>query len=1309
MPKGRHSATWGVGQLADRVTPRVRRALLEPCAPYKPVRPRTDTKDHTLGKNVDMTVDGDEVMDELSVSSFAESLTALRLKAGLSVRDLSRRTGIPSGTLGGYFSGRHLPPANRPEVLDSILSACGVDAQDRQAWRQRLVELHRARRAVTVQRAPYRGLAGFGVEDHELFFGRNQLVDELRNRLEEIGHGVVVVVGPSGTGKSSLLRAGLIPALRHESAGDRWGYEIITPGDDPTSTVDAAIGRLENLRDRARLLVVDQFEELFTLTEDEDVQAAAVRRLVGWAESTTSAEPRALLVGLRADHFGDVAARPELVAALRHNQVLVPPMTDDQLRAAIEGPAGEVGLKLEWGLSDVILADIRGSDVIHILPHLAHTLEAMWEVSDRKLLRIKDYKTVGGVAGAVRRSAEQAFEFLDPEQQEVARTLLLQLIALAPDAGPSRRSRSRQVLASFHSAAPEVLDYLIAHRLVTASEKDVSLSHEALITAWPRLHHWLDEDRSDLLLRGLLGRQERTWRDHDRDPDLLLQGSLLATVREWSEAHEAELTDVEREYIRASELRADARDRERRRQHRRTQQLLAMALAFAMLTVLAGAAALQSRSTAAGQRDEARSRQLARVAATLRENNIPLANQVALRAFEIAQTRESRSALVDATSLPVLTRRLDPGAPRAVAADNAGSFLAFGGSDGRVDLVAYDSEKLIDVSSVTLDEEGSSVQSVALAHDGHLLGVAGDSPHVRLYDTSAAHDPVVLADLPVDRTVFDLSFTPDGHYLLAALDADDDGAGAILLWERVGDNWVARDPYVDVEGSARGLTVADDGRRVAAATMSGHLYLWTLGPQGLVLNDIAEVGDDQTRQFDVALSPGASHLAAAGSDRVVRLFPVEPDDALGEPIELDGFGSWVNAVSFTPDGAQVVAGASDSTLRVWDMPRGDAGPTLRTVLPVSAAVTSVGAIGDDRTVFTTTDTSSYVWHRTRGILPLHQDTIFVTRSSADGTRTITTPGTEDGAVHVWDTSTPREPALLSSLRAPKEMGVLDGAGGISRSGTIVVAGTSTGFVVSWDITDPRSPRLLGGARVGDSYIDYIDLFDNDRTVVAASNDGRLGTIALTEPNRVREVIDLPDPALSAVGSSRHLIATGGTQGGVNLWDGYDLVGGPLARLDIDLAVFALDFNATDTVLAAGGANNQVQLFDVSDPTAPVSATPALRGPAATVYSVQFSPHDGRLAAATLDGTVWVWRTEDEGYRSELVLQSPPAPLNAVGWINDRHLIAGGHEGRAHLWVIAPDAAAEIVCTSTGSPATELEWTTHLPGIDYTPPCGQETR
>ncbi len=1249
-----------------------------------------------------MSATESETTHESPAGAFGEALTTLRLRAGLSVRELSRRTGIPSGTLGGYFSGRHLPPVNRPEVLGSIVTACGAAPEEVRVWHERLVDLHQGRRVPLVMRTPYRGLAGFGTGDRDIFFGRSELIEDLVEHVESAcaAGGIVLVVGASGTGKSSLLRAGLIPEM--QSAERAWQCELITPGADPAEAVEEV---LEALADRPRaLLVVDQFEELFTLTPDDDERSATVNRLVAWAGETTPERTRVLVLGLRADRYGEAAAHPGLVAALRDQQVLVPPMTEDELRSVIEGPAGRVGLKLEWGLVDVILSDLQASDLTHVLPHLSHTLQAAWEDSDRRQLRIRDYKAVDGVVGAVRRSAERAFADLDSEGQQVARTIVLRLIVPHPDAKPSRRSRSREDLVRLHPEAGRVLDHLVAHRLLTVSETHVTLSHEALISTWPRLQRWLDEDRADLLLRERLGRHERTWEEHGRDPELLLRGSLLDAVRTWTVTHDGELNQAESDYLRASEEQARQQVKDKDRQHRRTQQLLAVALSLALVAVLAGVAAMQSRSAVAEQRDEARSRQMSRVAANLRESNVSLANQVALGGYQVSDTRESRSALIDATSLPVMTRRLDPGAPLAASANGAGDLVAFGGTDGGVDLVRVDGERMTDLATVTLDESGTTVQAVAIDETGALLAVGGGADAVRLFDVSDPGNPELLRELTTDRTVFDLVFSPDGRWLVAAGDEDPDGQAQVLRWERVDAVWVERAPVTGVAGSIRGISFDGSGTMLAGATMGGHIYLWSLQASTVSESDQVHVGDDSTRQFDVDLSPDGTHLAAVGSDKTLRLFGITAEGALEPKAELADFQSWVNAVSFTADGRFVVAGSSDSTLRMWEVPEGDEPVQVRGVLPVSAAVTSVDVVDDQRMVITTTDTSAYLWHLTEGVLPLSGDTVFITTASRDGTRALTSSGTADGHLYLWDTTRPRIPALLTTLEAPESEGVLDGAAALSTDGNLAVSGTATGHLVGWDVTDPDDPQQVLGLQVGEKYVEHSALFAGDSHVVAATNDGLVSVVALDDPDRVAAQIVPDDPVLTVAGSAGPIIATGGVLGGVQLWDGTDLKAGPVGTIDVELSIFGLDFSNDGNLLAVGGANNQLELFDVSNPAAPVAVGPTLSGPAATIYSVAFSPDGSRVAAAVLDETVWVWRKAGDDYASELVLRSALAPLTAVGWVDEHHLLAGGQEGRAYTWLVDAPAAEAFVCATTGTPATEREWATHLPGIDYAPPC-----
>ncbi|RIK15578.1 MAG: hypothetical protein DCC50_07660, partial [Acidobacteria bacterium] len=609
---------------------------------------------------------------------FARDLTAARQHAGLSVRDVARATGIPSATLGGYFAGRHLPPTNRPEVLAGVLGALGVPTREHPAWRRRLLELHSRRRRPAVSRAPYPGLRAFDTEDHDLFFGREELVERLLSAVQQAVDDplpVVVVVGPSGAGKSSVLRAGLLASL---PAGVG---TLTTPTglDVPAGGTAAADGPVRGV------LVVDQLEELWTHPALKAEADRTLDDLLSWAAGGAG---RVLVLGLRADFFGEAMRHPALAQVLEHRQVLVGPLGGEQLRQAIEGPARRVGLALEPGLAEVILADVRQDTVGSPLPHLAQVLETMWEAGDRRALTVEDYRRAGGLEGAIRQSAEAALASLPAEQHGLAMTVLLRMVT-GSGQGWTRRLVSVAELAALDAAAREVLDHFVARRLVTVGTDVATLSHESLVGAWPRLRDAVEARRGDLARRDSLERVARDWDEDGRSEDHLLRGSRLAATDEWVVAAPEPLPALQQDFLDASRRLEERTRSERTAARRRRQAVLVLMAVLLLVASVAGLTAVRASDAARTQRDQAQSRQMAVAAANQRETDPGLSQQLAVAAYRASDTRESRSAVLDATTSPVITAwSLEDAVLERAATVAGGEHLVLSGPSGGVRVVS---------------------------------------------------------------------------------------------------------------------------------------------------------------------------------------------------------------------------------------------------------------------------------------------------------------------------------------------------------------------------------------------------------------------------------------------------------------------------------------------------------------------------------------------------------------------------------------------------------------------------------------------
>ena len=443
---------------------------------------------------------------------------------------------------------------------------------------------------------PYMGLAAFQAEDAPWFFGRQRLVAELIARLSEAPF--LAVVGPSGSGKSSVLRAGLLSAVGDGAlpGADVRATIVITPGGHPVEELAVRLSAqcnvaarsllgdwraepawlrlatrqaLTDAPDGARLLLmVDQFEEIFTLCADEAERHGFIRALAALASEADS--PAIVVLGVRADFYARCAEYPELVAVVQDHQVLVGSMTSAELREAIICPAARAGLALEPGLVETVLADV--GEEPGSLPLLSHALFATWQRRQGDTLTIEGYRAVGGIRQAIGQTADAAYARLDPAQQEIAKDVFLRLTALGEGTSDTRRRASRAELLDGRDAevVEVVLGRLAEARLVILDEDSVQVAHEALIREWPMLQGWLAEDREGLRIHRRLTEAAGEWEALGRDPDALYRGVRLAGAREWAEGRKARLNALEDAFLGASiDQERDEQEAVRRRNRQR--------------------------------------------------------------------------------------------------------------------------------------------------------------------------------------------------------------------------------------------------------------------------------------------------------------------------------------------------------------------------------------------------------------------------------------------------------------------------------------------------------------------------------------------------------------------------------------------------------------------------------------------------------------------------------------------------------------------------------------------------------------------
>ena len=611
---------------------------------------------------------------------------------------------------------------------------------------------------------PYKGLAAFDAADAEYFFGRERLIAELVARM--VGSSFIGLVGPSGSGKSSALQAGLLPSLAGGiiPGSEEWIQVPMRPGEhpmaelqtslakrlttqltaktDPASMLDAALSGMR--RAQRLLLIIDQFEETFQVRDE--LERASFVDLI-----TTPRAGLKVLVSLRADHYERCASYPPLARLIGAEHVLVGPLTADELRSVIRHPAERAGLRVDAELVDVLVADVLGEP--GGLPLLSTALLELWELRHDGRMSLATYQATGGVRGAVARLAEGVYGRLEAEQQAAARTIFLRLSGES-EAGSvvRRRVRIEELDVAHRPETAHTLAALTSGRLVTTTDGFVEVAHEALLREWPRLQSWIEEDSAGRQLQLHLMEAALTWTEGGREEGDLYRGARLGAALDWAEQHSPELNATEQAYLEASRASAEAEAQRQRRMNRRLQGLLAGAAAFLVAAVAAGAYAL-------AQADTARS-QAARAEAA--EGQAQSEAVAAEEAAAVARSRElAASAIANLSENPARARLL------ALAAALSG--------DPPIESVsalhqAQAGDVIVDSYAWPVDEREPRLRAV-IDPSGALVAASGEAWF--------ASDRVEVHDLDDDQRLWavDLndpsasigvvSFTPDGRRVIA--------------------------------------------------------------------------------------------------------------------------------------------------------------------------------------------------------------------------------------------------------------------------------------------------------------------------------------------------------------------------------------------------------------------------------------------------------------------------------------------------------------------------------------------------------------
>jgi WD40 repeat protein/DNA-binding SARP family transcriptional activator len=1071
-------------------------------------------------------------------------------------------------------------------------------------------------------RNPYKGLSAFAESDARDFFGREELSRRLVDRLRD-GR-FIAVVGPSGSGKSSLVRAGLLPLLRDDAipGSAAWPIVEMNPGSRPLEELEAALLRvavnppgslMDQLADQERglcrvlkrvlpadgselVLLVDQLEELFVLTEDEQERSHFLS-LLDRAIRDPQSRLR-LVVTLRADFYDRPLRHREFADLLQGRVLSVSPLSPEELERAIAAPAVGVGISLEQGLLTEIVAD-----VLHqpgALPLLQYALTELFDRRDGDTLPRSAYKAIGGVSGAVGVRADQVYANLPEPGRVAARQMFLQLVAVGEHGAATRRPAS---LAELGPDVTNSIEAFGASRLLLfdadprTGDATVEIAHEALITEWGLLRSWIDAAQDDIRTHHRLSARAAEWHESARDPSFLLRGTQLAQLESW--AHDSGLTqsDLERDFLQASVAEEETRRIVERNLERRAVRRLR-----ALVAVLAIAAVVAVAVTIFALDQSHRSQQQARIATARQLAAASIANLEVDPELSILLGIEAvRKANLNGAPLPDAVEALH----RAIAASRA--VLTIRTPAAAAVAVSPDGSRIVSAGSIGIaqvgDQEAASpeaatkafvwdartgrrvlslagmkapVHDVAFSPDGSLI-VTGDGDGAAVvWDARTGKRLFTLTDPDAGGGFLGVSFSPNGKLL-----ATSDGVGRVRIW-RLGTRRVVRTIQA---GAPLGAVAWNPGGRLIGA---GQLWFWS---GNFSFASATRVWDARTGRlvFRTSGQPAISALRFSPDGRDIVTPTLTGTAEIWSIAErrrvavLTGHSGQVAAVAYSPDGKLVATGGTDGTARVWDS---RTGRQLLVLAGDSATVDAVAFTPDGRKLVTgSEDGTVRVWNVTsqgsRDWLTLMADRGGVASVTFPSERRLLTSGSCDNKLKLWSA---RNGALIStsSGRSDHGCGVLDpgtrfyqGVAATSPDGSLVAQAGANGTVQLLDAGSGRLLRTLPGGHAGVQSI----VFDRTGAHVATGNwDGT----AIVWDTR----------------SGAQLRVVAGQRG----------------------IVEAVAFSPDGKTLATGGEDTTAQLWNIATGERLLTLT----GHTFALTGVTFSPSGDLLATSSADGTVRVY-------------------------------------------------------------------------------------
>ncbi len=1221
-----------------------------------------------------------------SFQTFGDLLKYLRRREQLTQLELSISVGYSEAQISRLEQNQRLPDLTSLKAL--FIPALHLEDDPQLAARfLELAQSARQEDAPTPGIAPYKGLLYFDESNSDLFFGRETLTARLASHVMDLSEDAstrfLAVVGASGSGKSSLVRAGLAVALKR--AG--WEVFVFTPTANPIRMLEMNLDPLLIKNAERVLILVDQFEEAFTLCHDELERIAFIEKLLALAQDKK--KKTSVVIALRADFYSHCAQYPLLRQAVAAEQEYIGQMTSEELRRAIEEPARHGGWEFEPGLVEVMLQDLstHGSHEPEpgALPLLSHALLSTWERRRGRTFTLNGYRASGGVQGAIAETAESVFtDQLNQTQQAIAREVFLRLTELGEGTEDTRRRAGLNELVHQSAEAIElrtVLNTLAEARLITINEDNAEVAHEALIREWQRLHEWLSQDREGLLLHRHLTESAQEWTERGHDPAELYRGARLAQAHEWASANEERLNAMERAYLTASieQEEYDAIQRETRRQReleaakeladtqsRAAKQLrrraifltgaFVLAIALAGIAIFFGNRANQNATKAQAATRIATSRELAGFSLVNLNIDPERSILLALHAEAQADTFQAQDALHRAVQTSRLLKRV------SVSLGECYCLIAF-------------------------SPDGTRLATESRDADGQLTTQIRDATTLDVMFTK----PGVWAD---DRWL-------DANYLPIAAPSADNTSTILTVWDATGQRVITivtlpiyfdvNAPFIDISPDQtkvaavsswdRGnLSVYDmaTGQQLPKIGKPGYGYngMLRFSPDSRILLTLGALTDDngEGTLWDVAtgrelltvpvqVAPSVIDFSPDGKrfaideEQVVRIV----DIASGQDVvKLSGHTGFIqNGLQFNSDGTRLVTVAGDGTSRIWDAATGQ---SLLTVFGDDSQIRTAALSQDGARLATLSATSLQTWAidstgtREWLTVPEAVNCDCTVALSPDGVELAVFGG--DNTVKILDSFSGQ-----TRLTLPDPGNQARGLD-FSPDGTQLATTGSDNLAHVWDLVTGKELLVLANPT---GPVDRVIFSPDGSRLATIDHNGEARLWDATSGKTLFTLKAFDGYIINRIGiafsrDSSRLATAGGSS--VTIWDtltGQAVLAFPPVP---NLLAYSVAFSPDGKHLAVGFRGGSANVWDAVTGQKLFD----LSGHTGSVLNMAYSPDGTRIATASVDGTARLWDATTGAEQFALTGQTGQVPGLAFSPDGAR-LATGSRDGTVRVYAL----------------------------------------